>query len=210
MPTYSASALAKLPHTSDGEQLLIYPWQDPEERRDILNSMAADGARAPQVQAIVRGVLAWLPRRLGRAPTTLEIAQGLLDAVYGLVDYWPDQASERDFYQPVQVTLRPSPEAPMSPITCRRKGKGDCEDTSVLFAAMALAVPLVSGIPMGAHVQWLDQPGDPQNHVAASVTLPSGELWVETTLPGARIGEHPYDALKRLGNTHASRLTGTR
>lgn len=206
---YSPAALAALPRTPDGAQELIYPWIAPDERKAILQEMAVEGAHSPTVQWVTRGVIAGLARNLGRTPTPREIAQGLLDALYALVEYRSDPASDEDFYQPVCLTLRPVPGNPISPLTGLPKGAGDCEDTSVLFAALALAVPLVSGIPMGAHVQWLDQPGDPQNHVAASVTLPTGALWVETTLPGARIGEHPYAALRRLGNVHAQRLTGT-
>lgn len=207
---FSPSAIAALPHTPDGEQPLIYPWVTPDDRKGILQEMAEEGAHAPKVQWVTRGVIAGLARSLGRTPTPVEIAQGLLDALYALVEYRSDPASDEDFYQPVCLTLRPVPGNPISPLTGLPKGAGDCEDTSVLFAALALAVPLVSGIPMSANVQWLDQPGDPQNHVAASVTLPTGALWVETTLPGARVGEHPYDALRRLGNVHAQRLTGTR
>lgn len=205
----SPSALAAIPRTPDGEQLLIYPWQAPDDRKAILNEMAAEGAHSPKVQWVARGVVLGLARQLGRTPTPREIAQGLLDALYALVEYRSDPASDRDFYQPVWITLRPVPDNPVSPLTGEPKGIGDCEDTSVLYAALAMAVPLVSGIPMSGEVQWLDQPDNPQNHVAASVTLPSGAAWVETTLPGARVGEHPYAALRRLGNAHATRLTGT-
>lgn len=205
---YTPSAIAALPHTPNGEQLLVYPWQNPDDRKAILDEMASEGAHAPKVQWIVRGVIAGLAQHLRRMPTPREIAQSLLDALYELVEYRNDPASDQDFYQPVCITLRPVPGNPISPITGRPKGIGDCEDTSVLYAALVNAVPLVSGIPMAGRVEWLSQPDSPQNHVAASVTLPSGQAWVETTLPGARIGEHPYDALARLGNQHAAHITG--
>jgi len=205
---YSPSAIAALPHTADGEQVLIYPWQAPDDRKAILNELAVEGAHSPKVQWVARGVIAGLAQRYHRTPTPQEIAQGLLDALYALVEYRNDPASDEDFYQPTWITLRPVPGNPLSPLTGQPKGIGDCEDTSVLYAALANAVPLVSGIPMSGRVEWLSQPDSPQNHVAASVTLPSGQAWVETTLPGARIGEHPYDALARLGNQHAAHITG--
>ena len=205
---YTPTALAALPHTPDGEQLLIYPWQAPDDRKAILDEMAAEGAHAPKVQWIVRGVIAGLAQHLRRMPTPQEIAQSLLDALYELVEYRNDPASDQDFYQPVLITLRPVPGNPISPITGQPKGIGDCEDTSVLYAAFANAVPLVSGIPMSGRVEWLSQPDSPQNHVAASVTLPSGRAWAETTIAGARIGEHPYAVLARLGNQHAAHITG--
>lgn len=209
--TYSPAALAALPRSGNGEQLLIYPQQDPDDRKAILNEMAVESAHTPAVQAVVRLVLGALVHRLGRVPTSQEVAQGLLDALYELVEYQGDPAGDLDYYQSSLITLRPVPGNPVSALTRRPKGSGDCEDTSVLFSALANAVPLVCGLPMHGTVQWLDQPGDPQNHVAAKVFaegLPSDGAWVETTLPSARIGEHPYEALRRLGNAHAARLTG--
>lgn len=208
---YSPAALAALPRDAGGEQVLIYPTQDPDDRKAILNEMAVESAYTPAVQAIVRFVLGMLVHRLGRAPTPEEVAQGLLDALYELVEYQGDPAGDLDYYQSSLITLRPVPGNPISPLTRRPKGSGDCEDTSVLFSALANAVPLVCGMPMHGAVQWLDQKDDPQNHVAAKVFaagLPADGAWVETTLPSARIGEHPYEALRRLGNAHAARLTG--
>jgi hypothetical protein len=52
-PRYSPAALAALPHTDDGRQLLIVPTIPPPERKDRLNSMAWQGARTPVVQGAV-------------------------------------------------------------------------------------------------------------------------------------------------------------
>lgn len=75
MTHFSPSALAKLPRSADGEQVLIYPQQAPDERKDILNGMAVQAAYTPQIQRLVRWVLDRLTRRLGRALSASEIAQ---------------------------------------------------------------------------------------------------------------------------------------
>lgn len=219
---YSPSALAKLPRSADGEQLVIYPWQDPDDRKAILNGMAAQAAYTPQIQRLVRWVLDRLTRRLGRAPTVPEMAQANLDAVFELVEYHADEFGDLDFYSPIEITLRPVPGNPTSPITGLPKGKADCEDTSLLNAAMNLAVPLVGGPIMGGAVEWMPQDGMPQNHVTSIVMAPAAVFtnqikrhdpmlasqwaWSETTIPGARVGEHPYAAVARLGKS--TRVTG--
>ena len=70
---YTPSAIAALPHTPDGEQLLVYPWQNPDDRKAILDEMAAEGAHSPRVQWIVRGVIAGLAQHLRRMPTPREM-----------------------------------------------------------------------------------------------------------------------------------------
>lgn len=219
---YSPSALAAMPRTADGKQLLISPWITPPARKDRLNSMAAQGAHTALIQSLTRWVLDRLTRRLGRAPTVLEVAQANLDAVFELVEYHADEYSDLDFYQFVEDTLAPHAGNPISPITGQPKGRGDCEDTSLLNAAMNLAVPLVGGPIMGGAVEWMPQDGMPQNHVTSIVMapgavftnqirrtdpmLPSEWAWSETTIPGARVGEHPYAAVDRLGKS--TRVTG--
>lgn len=207
--------LAARPRTPDGEQLLIYPWIAPDERLDVLNEMAFDGSHTPAVRAIVARALGDLPAN----PDDRAVFQRLLDAVFETVVYRPDPASDQDFYQPPTLTLRPVPGNPVSPLTGSPKGTGDCEDSSVLYAAFVWAAGALLGRPYRGRVEWLSQPGKPQNHVPAmacptqrvGVTiegdLAAGCLWAETTLPGARIGEHPYEALARLGG--AEKIEGT-
>lgn len=183
------------PQTADG-QTLIYPHITPDERLKVLNEMAWDGAHSPVVRAVVAKALSTLPAN----PSTSAVFQRLLDAVYQCVVYRPDPASDQDFYQPVAMTLRPVRGNPVSPLTGQPKGTGDCEDSSVLFAAFVWAAGAMLGRPYRGDVRWLSQPGKPQNHVAAvACDTADGCLWAETTLPGSRIGEHPYDALARLG-----------
>lgn len=204
-------ALDTRPRTPDGEQLLIYPYIPPEERKAVLNEMALDGSSSP----LVRGLVARALRDLPANPSTEAVFQRLLNLIYETVQYVPDPAADLDYYQPVIITLRPSkaPGWPISPVTGAPKGTGDCEDSSVLYAAFVWAAGAILGRPYRGVVDWLSQPGKPQNHVPAmacptitTVTdtagnLASGCLWAETTLPGARIGEHPYEALARLGGT---------
>jgi hypothetical protein len=198
------ASAASFPRTPDGEQLLVYPWIAPDERIDVLNEMAEADAHTPGVRAVVSRALATLPP----FPSDRAVLQRLLDAVFETVVYRPDPASDQDFYQPSLLTLRPVPGNPISPLTGKPKGAGDCEDSSVLFAAFVHAAAALTGRRFGTHVEWLSQPGKPQNHVPATAWGADGErLWAETTLPGARIGEHPYAALARLGN--AERVEGT-
>jgi hypothetical protein len=215
------ASLANVPRTPDGQQILIYPTIPPEERKSILNAMARDASRSEAVESLARFVVDTL-RRQGRW-TPESIAQGIIEVVPMVVEYHPDEQSHLDFYQPVALTIRPHAGNPVSPLTGRPKGRGDCEDMAVVFAAIALAVPHVGGPQMGGEVEWMPQDGLPQNHVTsiatapasiyanqltqAASTLPSGWAWAETTIPGARIGEHPYAALARVG-THATRITG--
>jgi hypothetical protein len=211
-----------MPHTPDG-QLLIAPTIPPPERKDRLNSMAWQDARTPLVLGTERVILARLIRRLGRLPTVPEIAQANLDAIFDLVVYTPDRFSDEDFYQWADQTLKPRADTPISPLTGKPKGRGDCEDTAELEAALDLAVPLLGGPSMAGAVEWMPQDGLPQNHVTSIVIAPSPVFWnqatnggpsawspwawAETTIPGARIGEHPYSALARLGN-HNRSITG--
>lgn len=190
--------------TSDGLQELVYPWETPADRLVVLNSLARSGGET----SLVRGVVGAVLRPIGAYATDQQVLQALLDAVFALVQYKPDPASEMDFYQPVEVTLRPVPGNPVSPITGQPKGSGDCEDTATLYVAMVRAAGHLLGRPLDGHVEWLSQPGKPQNHVPAKAWGSDGvHLWAETTLPGSHIGEHPYDALARLGN--APRIEGT-
>lgn len=208
------ASLADYPRDTDG-QILVYPWIAPEDRKVILNEMAWEGSHSPVVRAFVARAFESLPAN----PSDAQVFQRLLDAVFECVEYRPDRFSDRDFYQFVSMTLRPVPGASISPLTGKPKGRGDCEDSSVLYAAFVWAAGAMLGRPYRGVVDWLSQPGKPQNHVPAmacpTVTaitdtegnLASGCLWAETTLPGARIGEHPYEALARLGG--AEKIEGT-
>lgn len=84
------------------------------------------------------------------------------------------------------------------PATLFRDG-GDCEDRAALFAALARVA--------GARVVivWQPQQGVAEDHVTTKVFLDGAWRWADPTVPGARIGEEPHDAVARLG-AHAERL----
>lgn len=193
-------------------------------RKDVLNSMAADAATSGSVREIAAFVVGRMAQRLGRIPTVPEVSAAILAVVPMLVAYHPDEHSDLDFYQPVSVTLMPHPGNPTSPITGRPKGRGDCEDMAVVLAAIAMAIPAAGGPAMSGVVEWMPQDGLPQNHVTSKFlapdvvfanqpthharTTPSAWAWAETTIDGARVGEHPYAALDRIGAAQTSRITG--
>jgi hypothetical protein len=177
---------------AEAPELIVGPAVPPADRIALMEAMARQGSEDPGVswalalvqrKASVRGSL---DRR--------QKLQALLDGLHGLAEYRDDPPGELDYYGRVQWTLTPREDTRVSPLSGLRRGSGDCEDLAMAFCAFAMVV----GIP--ARCVWLPQPNSPQNHVAAvSCDLPEGCVWVETTLPGARVGEHPYDAYRRLG-----------
>lgn len=69
----------------------------------------------------------------------------------------------------------------------------DCEERAMLLAALCAA----AGVP--AEVVWIVQRGAPLDHVTARVDVGAGWEWADPTIPGARVGEHPRDAARRVG-----------
>ncbi len=136
--------------------------------------------------------------------------QALLDGLHRQVTYVPDCGDGS-----CEEVQRPD-------FTLFERRQGDCEDMSIAYASLARS------LGYGARAVWLSQNG-PNNHVpaqycgpqqirhgdntaaavtSAAVTPPANGLdcaapnewvWVETTLPGALVGEHPYAAVRRLG-----------
>lgn len=195
-----ADLLETLRSTTPAEvpELLVGPMVPPADRTALIDAMAQQGSEDPAVQrwavALVGLKGAARGARLGRT----ESLQALLDGLHGLVEYRDDPPGAVDYYSRAQWTLTPRSNTRKSPITGLNRGAGDCEDLVILFCAFARSL----GLP--ARCVWLPQPNSPQNHVAAvSCDLPSGCVWVETTLPGARIGEHPYDAYRRIGGSRS-------
>jgi hypothetical protein len=199
----------------------IDAYVPPPAREQVLNEMALEGSRDPRVVAIARGIVDGLAARHTAAgkppPTDREVFQELLDRLHDLMVYSPDPkdpvtGEQLEEFADIE-TLMFSGRFPdqVSPVTGKPKGDGDCEDMAEVFVA------LVRATGREAFVRWLDQPGLPQNHVAAAVCpsaqggamfAPGGCWWAEATLPGAAIGEDPYDALRRLGPAHRGRVLG--
>ncbi len=76
---------------------------------------------------------------------------------------------------------------------------GDCEDRAVLFAALCKV------IGVRVVIVWQAQNGAAQDHVTTKVWVNGVWTWADPTVPGARIGEEPHDAVARLGQ-HSERL----
>ncbi len=78
---------------------------------------------------------------------------------------------------------------------------GDCDDLACLALALDLALGLRS------RLAWLVQAGASQDHVSPQVHVDGRWIWQEVTV-GALVGEHPYDAVARVGG--ADRVEGRR
>lgn len=183
----------QLPPAAAAPFIVINDYTPSAEREEMLNALADEGAAAPEVRRFARWALTRLTLELQRVPTDVEIAQAMLDMMHALVRYEDDPVDHEEYSRAV-TTLRPVAGNPLSPITHQPKGRGDCDDMAVLFAALCRAVGL------HADVLWVDQKGAPYNHIAAVVCV-KGEahcLWVEATIPGARVGETTAEVLRRV------------
>lgn len=72
-------------------------------------------------------------------------------------------------------------------------GGGDCKRLSILLSASlhVLQVPNC--------IVWVMQPGAPLNHVSVLVWVSGEWVWSDPSVAGARLGEAPYAASRRLG-----------
>lgn len=77
---------------------------------------------------------------------------------------------------------------------------GDCDCLSVLACALNECLNL------RWRLAWLVNRREVLDHVLPQVWIDGAWHWQETTLPGARLGEHPYQAAMRLGGR--ARVTG--
>jgi transglutaminase-like putative cysteine protease len=187
------------------DHFLVPDTTSPEHRMMMVEDLVAFGARDPDVIAYARQVVAASPANP---------LQALLDGMHARVTYYPDcgDGNCEDIQRPAYTLFG--------------IGRGDCEDMSMAFASMARAMGYT------ARAVWLPQPGA-NNHVPAQICgtpphaithtaqvippengpsceSPNGWVWVETTLPGARVGEHPYEAAERLGVIRRDLVGGVR
>lgn len=182
-----------LPPAAAAPFLIINDFTPSADREEILNELANEGAVAREVRRFARWAVAKLTLELQREPTDLEISQALLDLEHQLVKYADDPVDHEEYSRAV-TTLRPVEGNPLSPVTGAPKGRGDCDDMAVLFAALCRA----AGIK--ASVVWVDQRGADYNHIAAVACFDGEDAchWVETTIPGARVGETTSQVLRRV------------
>lgn len=187
---------------------LVPATVSPVARVALLNEESRKAARNPAVQAQAHMLYRRLAARLGRGPSPRELLQELMDRVHDFVDYVPDPPGV-ELFQSVLSTLTNRRGRSLSPFTGQVKGGDDCEG----LAAVVVAWGLVLGLNTGN--RWWNQPGAALNHVSAEAC--DGGPWptdfqtclpLETTIPQARLGESPYEALARLGPLHRQRVFG--
>lgn len=77
-------------------------------------------------------------------------------------------------------------------LACVERVGGDCEERAALFAARCDAMRV------RAAVVWVPQPWARLDHVSSQVMVQGRWCWADATVPGARLGEHPWDAARRL------------
>lgn len=188
----------------------------PAARERMIYGLAIVGAQNPEVRAIAERLYGQLAQNLGRAPTAVELLQWLTDRVHDLVDYIPDPPTQ-EIFDTVEFSLFSRTGKSVSPITGDLKGSGDCEELAKVLVAFGRILGL------NVRPRWWDQPGASLNHVSAEAcdggSLPSdfaswpstraGCIPVETTVPGAIVGETPYQALARTGSMVGDRVFGT-
>jgi hypothetical protein len=101
-----------------------------------------------------------------------------------------------------RVTFTPEEvETFQSPRATQTLGYGDCDDSERALVVLARAV----GVPARL-VFFLEEDGQPA-HVTAQLWHGGAWEWAETTI-AARFGEHPFDALERIGGKRPD-LNGT-
>jgi transglutaminase-like putative cysteine protease len=171
--------VAELP--SDAAQWCAPATAHPSVRLAWLEELADRGALDPEIRAFAARAHDTLAELRATDP-----AARMLTAVHSLVtighyELWPDAC---DLYQTPRTTF----------LTLR----GDCKAWSSLFVAMCRA----TGVR--ARCEWLPQPGEDWDHVSAVVLTATGWQWAEPSIAGARIGEHPYAAAKRLRTGHTA------
>lgn len=211
-PAGSLPAEAVFPPGTKLPEICAHCWivdnrTPPAERVRILDDIAVKASRNPLIVALAQDVAARIPMPEGPHDHAAMLAQGVLDRLPLLVEYRPDP-NGYEVFQTVEWTFGGGADGslgtPVSPITGKPKSVGDCEDLATAYAALMLAL----GVP--ARVKWWDQPQAQLNHVSALVQLQPGGQWLpaETTIPGSRIGEDPYQALARHRGGLESRVFG--
>ena len=199
------------------ERFRVDPWTSVETRVRWLNALVDQGVRRDRD---FLGPIALRMRARAAAQTPRAIAQSILDGQNELVAYEQDPEGE-EVFQTARWSIV--------------GGVGDCEDKSVTFATLAILAGLDADVVWvsqprarnnhvpgrvglgrldGRAVPWVDAPWDDHGrYPTVRVTVgprAAGApdyrpVWAEPTLRFARVGEHPYDALRRLGTQNPDR-----
>jgi hypothetical protein len=84
-------------------------------------------------------------------------------------------------------------------LVCVERDGGDCEERACYLAARLTAREELGRAGVLVDLGWIPQEWGPLDHVTDRVRLPGrGWLWADPTVAGARLGEHPWDAARRL------------
>lgn len=183
------------------DQYVVPPTTPPADRETMLYARSLSASRNPSVRLLASGLRKRLADRLGRAPSHLELVQAVTDDTHQLVVYLPDPAGV-EVFNSVEWTLGSGLGRTVSSLTGAPMGAGDCED----FAAAASGLGIAVGLDM--RPKWWNQPGQVQNHVASEWRDAGAIISVETTVPGAIVGETPQQAVDRIGPLAVSRILG--
>lgn len=147
----------------------------PEHRISYLQDLVQlglDDGEVCNTAGIIARSFDWERDPIKRA---IRIADAILHYVQTRVAYVPDPNDE-EWYQ--------------GPVWTLAYG-GDCEDLSVLVAALARCAGLE------ADVYWIDQPEARLNHVVSRIKIDGAYLFADASITTAFLGEHPHAAVQR-------------
>lgn len=156
-----------------------------EQRLAALHRIAWDGKSDPRVRAAARRIRAeadrlapFVPSRAGHWYARL-LALETLRFVHQ-IPYLPDPPG-KDRFAPVWWTL---------------ENGGDCDDLAAAYESLGCSNGLRT------HTDWVTQPGATLDHVTNMTWIDGSDLWSESSVPGAVLGESPYHAIERQGAWH--------
>lgn len=144
------------------------------DRVALLNQYAQNG-----VQTWVVGQYAVRVRATARSQTPWDLASRAMQLVQQL-PYVPDPTGQ-DCYKDVETTVRTG---------------GECKALNTLLVSILLRLGI------DAEVVWIMQEGKPLNHVVSIVRFHGEPFWADGSIPGAQLGESPYQALERTNAYH--------
>jgi hypothetical protein len=146
----------------------------PAQRIEYLEGLVQLGIDDGQVCRTAALIAEAFADRTGK-DREIRIADAILRYVQTQVPYVADPNDE-EWYQGPVYTLAYG---------------GDCEDLSVLVAALSRCAGLQ------ADVHWIDQPNARLNHVVSRIEIDGVELFADASITTAFLGEHPHDAVNR-------------
>lgn len=141
------------------------------ERAQLLYALAVQGSVTDTVDRLARRIRALAPEK--------KIPSFVQQALYEVqkLPHVPDPEGQ-DCYRTAEETALYGAE---------------CKGKNILFSAIMIRLGIV------AEPVWIMQEGMPLNHVASVVMLEGTPYWADASIPGARLGETPYEALERSG-----------